>query len=59
MQAADADELGRAWVRLLEDAALRENMGRRARQLVEQNAGAALLALQHIETILGAPEVER
>jgi 3-deoxy-D-manno-octulosonic-acid transferase len=43
---------------LLEDTALRENMGRRAGQLVEQNAGAALLALQHIEAILSASEAK-
>ncbi len=58
LQVANGEELGKAWVRLLEDAALRENMGRRARQLVEQNAGAALLALQHIEAILSVSEVK-
>jgi 3-deoxy-D-manno-octulosonic-acid transferase len=52
-------ELGQAWLRLLEDAALRENMGRRARQLVEQNAGAAELALEKIAALLSASEGRR
>lgn len=58
LQVANGEELGKTWVRLLDDAALRENMGRRARQLVEQNAGAAELALERIASVLGASEVK-
>jgi len=58
LQVVNGDELGKAWVRLLEDAALRENMGRRARQLVEQNAGAAELAIEKITSLLSASEVK-
>lgn len=56
LQVANGNELGKAWVRLLDDVALRENMGRRARQLVERNAGAAETALERIASALHAAE---
>jgi 3-deoxy-D-manno-octulosonic-acid transferase len=52
LQVQSGDELGRAWLRLLEDAALRETMGRAALRIVEENRGATDRALAHITATL-------
>jgi len=48
----DSSDLGRLWVALLEDDARREQMGARARAVVEKNRGAVARALGIIAAIL-------
>jgi 3-deoxy-D-manno-octulosonic-acid transferase len=48
----DSSDLGRQWVALLEDDARREQMGARARALVEKSRGAVARALEVIVAIL-------
>ena len=55
LQVTGSEELGKAWLRLLEDTALRESMGRAARQLVEESRGATDRALAQIAGLLGGP----
>jgi 3-deoxy-D-manno-octulosonic-acid transferase len=52
VEVASGEELSRAWCRLLEDQTRREQMGRAARELVEQNRGATERALERIASIL-------
>jgi 3-deoxy-D-manno-octulosonic-acid transferase len=52
IQVRDGEELGRAWVRLIEDRPLREQMGDAARQLIERSRGATdVMATRILETI--------
>jgi len=52
IQVRSGEELGRAWVRLIEDKPLRERMGAAARQLIERSRGATnLVAGRILETI--------
>jgi 3-deoxy-D-manno-octulosonic-acid transferase len=55
VQVAGGTELARAWLGLLENEGERERMGRAARELVEQNAGATGRALDRIAAILDRP----
>ena len=52
IQVRSGEELGRVWVRLIEDKQVRERMGNAARQLIERSRGATNLAAARIlETI--------
>jgi 3-deoxy-D-manno-octulosonic-acid transferase len=54
LQVRDADELARAALGLLDDEAARRQMGERARQVLEREAGATRRALGFIREFLGA-----
>jgi len=48
------EQLGKAWVNLIQDAAGREKMGRKGRELAERNRGATARTLERIEAVLAA-----
>jgi len=54
IQVRSSQQLGKVWVQLIEDDALRERMGKAARQLSERNRGATAVSLKRIAGILGA-----
>ena len=47
-------QLGKVWVKLIEDNALRERMGKAAQQLSERNRGATARVLSRIASVLDA-----
>jgi 3-deoxy-D-manno-octulosonic-acid transferase len=53
LQVQSGEELGKAWLRLLDDATLRESMGRAALQIVDESGGATDRAMARIAAILG------
>ncbi len=55
IQVHSPEDLGVAWIELVQDEARREKMGRAARELVEQNRGATERSLEAISTILSEP----
>ncbi len=52
LQVNSPEDLGVAWIELIQDATRRERMGRAARELVELNRGAAERSLEHIAAVL-------
>jgi len=54
IQVRSSQQLGKVWVQLIEEDALRERMGKAARQLSERNRGATAVSLERIAGILGA-----
>jgi 3-deoxy-D-manno-octulosonic-acid transferase len=52
LQVRSGEQLGKAWTNLIQDAAGRERMGRKAQQLAERNRGATLRSLERIEAVL-------
>ena len=54
IQVRSSQQLGKVWVQLIEEDALRERMGKAARQLSERNRGATAVSLERIASILGA-----
>ena len=52
IRVANAQELGAAWLGLLEDPERAASMGMAARKLVDANRGATLQVLAHVEEIL-------
>jgi 3-deoxy-D-manno-octulosonic-acid transferase len=52
VQVHNGPELGRVWVQLIEDAPLRERMGRSARELWERNRGATRRSIERVSVIL-------
>jgi len=52
VQVTSGPQLGKAWVQLIEDNALRERMGRAARELSERNRGATARSLDRIVALL-------
>jgi 3-deoxy-D-manno-octulosonic-acid transferase len=52
VQVTDGTQLGKVWVQLIEDDALRERMGAAARALSERNRGAAARTLDRIAALL-------
>jgi 3-deoxy-D-manno-octulosonic-acid transferase len=55
IQVADAGELGRTLLRLLDNPEDARRMGEMARRVVEEQTGATLRVLGHLEAWLGAP----
>jgi 3-deoxy-D-manno-octulosonic-acid transferase len=53
IQVASGGQLGKVWVQLIENDALRERMGRAARDLSERNRGATARSLDRIAAVLG------
>jgi 3-deoxy-D-manno-octulosonic-acid transferase len=56
IQVRSSQQLGKVWVQLIEEDALRERMGRAARELSERNRGATAVSLERIAGILAAKE---
>ncbi|MGB7763392.1 MAG: 3-deoxy-D-manno-octulosonic acid transferase [Candidatus Acidiferrales bacterium] len=54
IQVASGERLGKAWVELISDSARREQMGRKARALVEANRGASTRSLERIAQVVEA-----
>lgn len=54
IQVASGPQLGKTWVQLIEDNAIRERMGNAARELSESNRGATSRSLRRIAAILDA-----
>lgn len=54
IQVRSSQQLGKVWVQLIEEDALRERMGKAARELSERNRGATAVSLERIAGILGA-----
>src|SRR5271163_2134877 len=54
LQVRSGEQLGKAWVNLIQDSAGREKMGRRAQELAERNRGATVRTLERIEAVLAA-----
>jgi 3-deoxy-D-manno-octulosonic-acid transferase len=54
IQVPSGEKLGKAWVDLIRDSARSEEMGRKARALVEANRGATERSLNRIATVLEA-----
>jgi 3-deoxy-D-manno-octulosonic-acid transferase len=54
VQVSSGSQLGKVWVQLIENETLRQNMGKAARQLSEQNRGATARSLERIAAILEA-----
>jgi 3-deoxy-D-manno-octulosonic-acid transferase len=52
-------ELGAAWIKLLEDAGRRAEMGRAAREMVESHRGATAATLERLGALLDAPPAAR
>jgi 3-deoxy-D-manno-octulosonic-acid transferase len=52
IQVSSGTHLGKVWLQLIEDDAIRERMGRAARELSERNRGATARSLERILTIL-------
>jgi 3-deoxy-D-manno-octulosonic-acid transferase len=52
-QVTNPEDLGVAWIELLEDPVRRKKMGDAARALVEENRGATERTIQHIAKFLG------
>jgi len=56
VEVSSGQQLGKVWVQLVEDHALRERMGQAARVLSERNRGATARSLDRIAAVLGAQE---
>jgi 3-deoxy-D-manno-octulosonic-acid transferase len=54
MQVSSPEELGDAWIELIQNPARSEQMGRKARELVEANRGATARSLERIAELLDA-----
>jgi 3-deoxy-D-manno-octulosonic-acid transferase len=52
VEVASGQQLGKVWVQLVEDNALRERMGKSARELSERNRGATARSLERIAAVL-------
>jgi 3-deoxy-D-manno-octulosonic-acid transferase len=52
VQVASAQSLGKVWIQLIEDAALRERMGKAARAIAERNRGTAKRSLDRIAPLI-------
>jgi len=55
IQVRSSQQLGKVWVQLIEDDAVRQRMGKAARDLAERNRGATARSLERIAAILDAP----
>ncbi len=56
IQVRSSQQLGKVWVQLIEDDAVRERMGKAARELSDRNRGATARSLARIAAILDAAE---
>ena len=56
VQVSNGQQLGKVWVQLIEDNALRERMGKAAREITERNRGATARALDRIAAVIARDE---
>ena len=56
VQVNGGPQLGKVWVQLIENDALRERMGQAARELSARNTGATSCTLKHIREVLDAQQ---
>jgi 3-deoxy-D-manno-octulosonic-acid transferase len=56
VEVSSGQELGKVWVQLIEDNAIRERMGKAARGLSERNRGATARSLERIAAVFGVQE---
>ena len=56
IQVHSGEQLGKVWVQLIDDTAVREKMGSAARKLSERNRGATARTLDRIACLLAAQE---
>ena len=56
VQVTSGQQLGKVWAQLIEDNALRERMGRAARELSDRNRGATARSLERIVSMLSKQE---
>jgi 3-deoxy-D-manno-octulosonic-acid transferase len=59
VQVKSGAELGAAWITLLEDGRRRDELGERARALVERHRGATTATLERLAGFLAAPQAVR
>jgi 3-deoxy-D-manno-octulosonic-acid transferase len=59
VQVASGQQLGKVWVQLIEDSALRERMGQAARKISERNRGATDRAIAHVNALLGKGDARK
>ncbi|MGC1583894.1 MAG: hypothetical protein WA766_20600, partial [Candidatus Acidiferrales bacterium] len=52
VQVRSGEQLGKTWVQLIRDTAVRDHMGKKAKELAEKNRGATTRSLEHIAAIL-------
>jgi 3-deoxy-D-manno-octulosonic-acid transferase len=53
IQVSSGMQLGKVWVQLIENTALRDRMGQAARKLSDRNRGATARSLDRIGSVLG------
>lgn len=58
VEVTSGPQLGRVWVQLIESDALRERMGKAAREIVESNRGATDRALEPLTALLSETEFQ-
>jgi 3-deoxy-D-manno-octulosonic-acid transferase len=56
VQVANGEQLGKVWVQLIENNAMRERMGTAAREISERNRGATARSLDRIVSVIGQGE---
>jgi 3-deoxy-D-manno-octulosonic-acid transferase len=56
VQVANGEQLGKVWVQLIEDNAMRERMGKAAREISEHNRGATARSLERIAAVIARSE---
>jgi 3-deoxy-D-manno-octulosonic-acid transferase len=54
IQVSSGSQLGKVWVQLIEDNAVRERMGRAAREISDRNRGATAKTIERITAILNS-----
>ena len=59
VQVSNGAQLGKVWIELIDKNALREQMGKAARQLAERNRGATARSVERIAAILKADGAKR
>src|SRR6202050_236201 len=56
VQVANGEQLGKVWVQLIKDNAMRERMGKAAREISERNRGATARSLKRIVEVIAQSE---
>jgi 3-deoxy-D-manno-octulosonic-acid transferase len=54
LQVSSGEQLGKAWVNLIQDSSGREKMERKAQELAERNRGATARTLERIGAVIVA-----
>jgi 3-deoxy-D-manno-octulosonic-acid transferase len=59
IQVSSGTQLSKVWVQLIEDSAIRERMGRAAREISERNRGATARTIERVTAILSSSRQSR